>query len=275
MKSEIEPIIDRRELLAAEKLLERIVPKAGDILRKHYQERNFSVRQKGGVDFTTQADVETDTFLTNEIAKVFPKHKFLTEETAKNEDWSVFKDAESLWIIDPLDGTINFSRGEPNFAISVALVSRGKTLLGVAYNPITDDYFTASEAREGVFKNGERVKVSEVSELREVTLACDWAWGLEKRLNVVEWLRKVSTHIRQVKSMGSAVADLAKVAEGKVDVYLHSGLKPWDVAASAYFVQKAGGKVTLPDGGEWNVFEQDIFASNGILHPKIAELLKS
>ncbi len=275
MKSEIEPMIDRRELLAAEKLLERIVPKAGDILRKHYQERNFSVRQKEGVDFTTQADVETDTFLTNEIAKIFPKHKFLTEETAKNEDWTEFKDAENLWIIDPLDGTINFSRGEPNFAISVALVTRGKTLVGVAYNPISDDYYAASELREGVYKNGERIFVSKTEELREVTLACDWAWGLEKRLNVVEWLRKVSTHIRQVKSMGSAVVDLAKVAEGKVDVYLHSGLKSWDVAASAYFVQKAGGKVTLPNGEDWNVFEQDIFASNRILHKTIGDLINS
>lgn len=275
MKSEIEPIIDRRELLAAEKLLERIVPKAGDILRKHYQERNFSVRQKEGVDFTTQADVETDAFLTNEIAKAFSNHKFLTEETAKNEDWSVFGDVENLWIIDPLDGTINFSRGEPNFAISVSLVSRGKTFIGVAYNPISDDYYSASELREGAYKNGERIYVSKTQELREVTLACDWAWGLEKRLNVVEWLRKVSTHIRQVKSMGSAVADLARVAEGKVDVYLHSGLKPWDVAASAYFVQKAGGEVTLPDGKPWNVFEQDIFASNGILHKTIGNLINS
>lgn len=273
MKFETEPFSDR-EIVKAEGLLARIVPKAGDILRKYYQERNYSTKQKEGVDFTTQADIETDEYLRNEIAKIFPSHKFLTEETAPS-DWSSLEGEGFLWVIDPLDGTINFSRGEPNFAISVALVSHGKTLLGVAYNPITDDYYTASEAREGVFKNGERVKVSEVSELREVTLACDWAWGLEKRLNVVEWLGKVSTHIRQVKSMGSAVADLARVAEGKVDVYLHSGLKPWDIAASAYFVQKAGGKVTLPDGRPWNVFEQDIFASNGILHQKIGDLIKS
>lgn len=271
MINEVEPI-DRSGLLKAEKLLDRIVPKAGDILRNHFAERNFSVRQKEGVDFTTQADVETDDFLRREITKIFPNHKFLTEETAP-DNWSSLENEEFLWVIDPLDGTINFSRGEPNFAISVALVSRGKTLLGVAYNPIIDDYYTASEAREGVFKNGERVRVSEVSEMREVTLACDWAWGLEKRLNVVEWLRKVSTHIRQVKSMGSAVADLARLAEGKIDIYLHSGLKPWDIAASAYLVQKAGGRVTLPNGDEWSVFEEDIFASNGILHPKIAELI--
>ncbi len=273
MKSEIEHF-SGSEIIKAEQFLARVVPKAGDILRKYYQERNYSTKQKDGVDFTTQADIETDEYLRKEIVKVFPNHKFLTEETAP-KDWSSLENEEFLWVIDPLDGTINFSRGESNFAISVALVSRGNTLLGVAYNPITDDYFTASEAREGVFKNGERVKVSEVSELREITLACDWAWGLEKRLNVVEWLRKVSTHIRQVKSMGSAVADLARVAEGKVDVYLHSGLKPWDVAASAYFVQKAGGKVTLPNGGDWNVFEQDIFASNKILHKTIGDLINS
>ena len=241
-------------------MLEAIIPQAGEIIKKYFSERNFTTKQKAGVDFTTQADTETDEFLRNKIIKIFPNHKFLTEETTKNEDWSEFLDAENLWVIDPLDGTINFSRGEPNFAISVALVSHGKTLIGAAYNPISGDFYIASELKEGAYKNGERISVSKTEELREVTLACDWAWGLEKRLNVVEWLRKVSTHVRQVKSMGSAVADLARLAEGKVDVYLHSGLKPWDVAASAYFVQKAGGQVTLPNGDNCPVFEPDSFA---------------
>lgn len=271
MKRELEPF-SNSELIEAERLLERVIPKAGEILRRYYQSGTYSTKQKEGVDFTTQADIETDEFLRTEIAKKFPDHKFLTEETAP-EDWMPLKDENLLWVIDPLDGTINFSRGEPNFAISVGLVTKGKTVLGVAYNPITDDYYTASDAREGAFKNGERVYVSKTSELREVTLACDWAWGVEKRLNVVEWLKRTSTHIRQVKSMGSAVADLARLAEGRIDAYIHSGLKPWDVAASPYLIEKAGGSVTLPDGGEWNVFEQDILATNGVLHKEIKDLI--
>src|SRR3990167_10337885 len=108
--------------------------------------------------------------------------------------------------------------------------------------------------------------------MREVVLACDWAWGLEKRLNVVRWLGNISTHVRQIKSMGSAVSDLASLANGRIDGYIHSGLKPWDVAASALLIQKSGGTITTPSGEDWDVFDPDMLATNGHLHKSILEL---
>ncbi len=107
----------------------------------------------------------------------------------------------------------------------------------------------------------------------ESVIACDWAWGLEKRLNVVRWLDKISTHVRQIKSMGSGVADLAGLASGRIDGYIHSGLKPWDVAASALLIEKAGGRITTPTGEDWNVFQTDILATNGIIHARILDLI--
>lgn len=260
------------ELTRARKYLVNLVPQAGETLRKYFASRNFTQRSKGGVDFTTQADEEVDAFLLGEIKKRYPQTNFLTEETAPT-DYSSLKDTNDLWVIDPLDGTINFSRKEPHFAISIGLVDKGIPILGVVHIPMTSDTYWAQADQEGAFLNGEPIQISTTDNLRESVIGCDWAWGLEKRLNVVRWLGNVSTHVRQIKSMGSAVADLASLAGGRLDAYMHSGLKPWDVAASALLIEKAGGKITTPTGANWNVFSFDILASNGILHERLVNLI--
>lgn len=260
------------ELTEARKYLVSLVSHAGKTLKEYFDSRNFTQRSKGGVDFTTQADEEVDAFLLGEIKKRYPQTNFLTEETAPS-DYSSLKETSDLWVIDPLDGTINFSRKHPNFAISIGLVDKGVPRLGVVHIPMTGDTYWAQADQEGAFLNGEPIQVSTTDNLGESVIACDWAWGLEKRLNVVRWLGNVSTHVRQIKSMGSAVADLATLAGGRIDAYMHSGLKPWDVAASALLIEKAGGRITTPTGANWDVFSPDILASNGILHERLVNLL--
>jgi|SRR3989338_8851576 len=269
MSKELNSAVD---LEVSKKFLVDLLPQAGEILKRHYVDRAFTQRRKEGVDFTTQADEEVDTFLRENIHKRFPDTKFLTEETAP-KDYSSLRNVDNLWVIDPLDGTINFSRKNPHFGISVGLVDNGIPKLGVVQIPMTGDIYWAQTDLENAFLNGEPIQVSSTDDLRESVLACDWAWGLEKRLNVVRWLGSISTHVRQIKSMGSAVADLASLAAGKIDVYIHSGLKPWDVAASALLIQKAGGKITTPTGRSWDVFQPDMLASNGILHRRILDLI--
>src|SRR3989344_5080133 len=224
------------------------------------------------VKIVPEAGEEVDAFLRRAIQSKYPHSQFLTEETAP-EDYSSLRNAENLWVIDPLDGTINFFRQHPNFAISIALVDKGVTKLGVVHAPISKDTYWAQADQDYAYLNGSPIQVSSTTDLREVVVGCDWAWGLEKRLNVVRWLGNVSTHVRQIKSMGSAVADLATLARWQIDAYIHSGLKPWDVAASTLLIQKAGGKITAPDGSNWDVFNPDIFASNGVVHNKLLELL--
>lgn len=272
MKKETQEAQSALNLTEAREYLTTPTPQAGEILKRHFNTGVYSTRQKVGVDFTTQADEEVDTFLRKHIEKKFPNQQFLTEETAP-EDYSSLRDASNLWVIDPLDGTINFSRKHPNFAISVALVNKGVPQLGVVHVPMTGDTYWAQADGEQAFVNDIPMQVSTTKDLREVVLACDWAWGLEKRLNVVRWLGNISTHIRQIKSMGSAVADLASLANGRIDAYIHSGLKPWDVAASALLIEKAGGRITTPTGAKWDVFHPDILASNGILHERILNLI--
>lgn len=243
-----------------------IVLEAGEILKKYFYADSLTVFQKDGVDFTTEADREVDAFLVKELKSLYPETEFLTEETFAG-DYSIYLDKSNLWVIDPLDGTVNFSRKNPHFAISVALIDKGQPVLGIAYLPISNKLYIADE--KGAFLNQKPISVSLVSNFKELVLACDWSWDLEKRKDVVSWLGKISSQVRQIKSMGSAVSDLASLAEGKIDVYIHSGIKPWDVAASSLIIRKAGGKVTDINGGEWNIFKSGIVATNGIIHEEI------
>lgn len=269
MSKELNSAVD---LEVSRKFLVQLLPQAGEILRQHFVNQDFTQRRKEGVDFTTQADEEVDVFLRENIHKRFPDTKFLTEEAAP-KDYSSLRNVDNLWVIDPLDGTINFSRKNPHFAISVGLVDKGIPKLGVVQIPMTGNIYWAQVDVKNAFLNGVPIHVSQTDDLGESVVGCDWAWGLEKRLNVVKWLGRISTHVRQIKSMGSAVADLSSLAAGRIDAYIHSGLKPWDVAASALLIQKAGGKITTPSGGDWNVFQPDMLASNGLLHERILNLI--
>lgn len=246
--------------------------RAGEILTGYFKRRDFKSRQKKGVDFTTDADTAADKILRDEIAKKYPDHQFLTEETAP-DDYSGLQDVENLWVIDPLDGTINFSRGSGHFAISVALMRKGEVVLGIIYAPIENKLYVARNGKEGAYLNGNPIEVSQTENLREVVLGCDWAWDLKKRGNIVDWLGKVADKVRRVASQGSGVADLASLAEGEMDVYFHSGLKPWDSAAALIIIQKAGGRVTDVDGSAYNPFKKEILATNGRLHDKFLTLL--
>ncbi len=261
------------DLTKAREYLIKISSQAGEILKKYFISSNYSLKQKEGVDFTTSADEEIDKFLTTALKKKYLFSHFLTEETAP-KDYSSLKDKENLWVIDPLDGTINFSRHHPNFAISIALVDQGKIRLGVIYIPMQNETYWAQEDKKGAFLNNEMINVSKTENLREVIIACDWSWDLEKRKNIVDWVRKVVGSVRQIKSMGSAVADMACLAKGQIDVYFHSGLKPWDVAAASLIVKNAGGQITTSQGKEWHIFNPDVLVANKILHPLILKKIK-
>ncbi len=257
----------------AREYLINVSSRAGEILNKYFFSGDYFLKQKDGVDFTTKADEEVDKFLIEEIKKKYPQSNFLTEETAPKDYFSL-KNKENLWIIDPLDGTINFFRKHPNFVISVALVDKSQVKLGIIHSPIKKETYWAQEDKENAFMNGKKINVSKTENLREITIACDWSWDLKKRENVVNWIGKVIDSVRQIKSMGSAAADMASLARGQIDAYFHSGLKTWDVAAASIIIEKAGGKITTPSGNKWNIFNPDILVTNKVLHQQILRLIK-
>jgi|SRR3989344_318457 len=261
------------DLTEAREFAVDIAQHAGELLRARFASGEFTMRLKGVVDLVTQADEEVDAFLRAEIAKKYPTGQLLTEETAPKE-YSHLKSAESLWVIDPLDGTTNFSRGSPHFSVSIALVEKGITQMAVVHVPMTGDMYSAQANKEFAFLNGNPIHVSETSDVKQSIFAFDWPYDFVKRAEIVQLLGIFNSKVRALKCMGSAVADLASLARGQIDVYMHAGLKPWDVAASSLLIQKAGGTITTKDGCEWDVFQPDILATNGFLHATILEIAR-
>ncbi len=253
-----------------------IIKEAGELLKKYFRTGSFTSHSKGGTDFATQADDEIDLFLREKLQKAFPKTKFLTEENAP-KDFTSFKDENDVWIIDPIDGTTNFSRDDNHFAISVGLVDKGTTKLGIVYLPTEEDgklYF-AQEDKDGAYCNTTSIHVSERTDLQTISVGFDWSWENEDRKKTLRWLETIVDKIRQPRSLGSASADLCLVAEGRLDGYVNWGLKPWDVAGAVIILQKAGGKITTTTGIPWTVFDPDIVATNGKLHDILLPFLKT
>lgn len=261
----------------AEKFLSKLLPEAGKIVKNYFEKGGWEQTAKEGVDFTTQADIETDEFLRGEISKKFPNHQFLTEETAPDYNnpgiLENLKNQEFLWMIDPLDGTGNFSTHDPHFAISVALASAGQPILAATYAPMFDELYLASTNKPFAICNGEKVEVSQNDDLKKAIVRVDWSWDLKRRPAMARIIQELSDKVRFVLIKGSAALDLSRLARGDYDAYIHMGLKPWDVAAASLIVEKAGGVVTTPDDKPWNIFTPEIFASNPRIRNKILAII--
>ncbi len=260
------------DLPGVENFLQNMLPRAGQILRRYFHSENLESRKKGKLDFVTVADLSADNFIRSELSKNYPGIPVLTEETAP-ADFMPLLSEDYLWVVDPLDGTANFARGNSNFSISVALVSKGKPMVGALFAPISSRLFWARDGKDGAFWNGRNIHVSSVNELSESIICTDWSHILSTRDETTDFLHKVYGEVRQIKILGSAATDLTLLARGGVDIYHHVYLYPWDVAAAAFLAQKAGAVVTDEKGRGWSAFTPGILAANPVLHEKILNLL--
>jgi len=253
--------------------LVKIVRDAGEIAKKYFQNTDLKSESKGGVDFLTNADREVDDFISNKLKEHYPSYDLLTEERA-TEDYINLHNSQNLFIVDPIDGTTNFSRGDRHYAISVGFVRNGNPLIGIVYLPSEEKLYWAQEDIDHAYCNENIIKTSDISDLKLSSIGLDWAWSMEKRAKTHNWLKKIMSDIRQPRSLGSAASDLCLVAEGKLDGYLTAGVKPWDTAGAVLIVEKAGGIVLEPGGRKYSVFESDILAANPMLTPKILSLIQ-
>lgn len=249
-----------------------LVKQAGEIVKKYRKQKDLKHKSKGGTDFATEADIAVENFLKENLLKKFPESNFLMEESAP-ETFENFKSLNNLWVIDPIDGTANFSRGNSYFAISIALVNSSKIRLGIVYSPVTGNLFLAQEDKPDAILNGATANVSSVSSLNKAHIVTGFPWNLKKRKTIIKWMDRITDYARQIKINGSGASDICFVASGEIDGFLIAGTKPWDVAAGALILEKAGGKITKPDGTEWSLFEPDILATNGLVHQQILDLI--
>ena len=209
-------------------------------------------------DLVTEADLASEVFLLKHLADAFPEDTFLAEESAGEP--MVNPGAESLWCIDPLDGTVNFVHGLPMYAVSIARLRHGVPEVAVVYLPRLQETFTAVRGG-GAFLNGSSIQVSSSSKPLESLFATGFPYRRHLLAdNNLENFNRMFLNQRGIRRMGSAAIDLAYVAAGRIDAYWEMHLSPWDVAAAGLIVQEAGGVVdTLRPGGDW-VFDANLIA---------------
>jgi len=247
--------------------------KAGRKLVRDFGEvSELQVSKKGPADFVSAADLKAEQTLFEELSKVRPGYGFLGEERGMIEG----TDKTHRWIADPLDGTTNFLHGIPHFAVNLALERDGVIVAGVTHNPITNDTYWA-ERGKGAFINSEkRLRVAARRHLDESVLATGIPFaGKPGHGPFLKELHQISQRVAGVRRFGSAALDLAWVAAGRFDGYWERNLKPWDIAAGVLLVLEAGGTVASADGGDFNLDEGSICASNLELQPVILERLKA
>jgi len=242
---------------------------AGDILAREYQ--NFNRRDitfKTPHEIVTRFDLLSEKIIIKTIKENFPEHGILSEEQGRETG-----QFEWLWIVDPLDGTTNFTMHNPLWTISVALAHKNDIILGMIYAPLLDEMYTAFKG-EGAFLNSEPIKPSETKYEAALNTYCHG--GTEPS---VARAIKYYAHQKQAgfdcRQLGSAALELAYTAAGRVESVAIPGAHAWDVAAGALLVKEAGGRVTDFRGLDWTLDSLDILASNDVVHKKLLDSLKN
>lgn len=244
----------------------------GSALLYHYG-RLHDVHDKGEAgDLVTEADRHSEELITGYLKSHCPSHSILAEESGA---YASKDSSEFLWVIDPLDGTTNYAHGYPFFAVSVALLYQGNPIVGVVYNPITDELFTAMHNGGGAFLNGRHLQVSNNQELAKSLLATGFPY--DRRTNPDTNNYAAFCHLTDlshgVRRDGSASLDLAYVAAGRLEGYWERGIKAWDIAAGSLLVSEAGGTVSDYQGGSLDLFGGCILATNSFLHRQLSDAL--
>lgn len=206
----------------------------------------IAVSEKGSNDYVTEVDRSAEDIIIKLLQKTYPDHDFQAEESGSSN-----KGSDYCWIIDPLDGTTNFIRGIPHYAVSIACQYQGRLEHAVVYNPVTREEFTASRGR-GAQLNGRRIRVSSRTHLDGALLGTGIPFRnhqSDKLPGYLQTLGELAPQVAGIRRAGSAALDLAYVAAGRFDAFWEMGLQPWDMAAGLLLIQEAGGLVSDFAGG--------------------------
>jgi myo-inositol-1(or 4)-monophosphatase len=238
------------------------------VLLSHYGGGKFKIDKKGAIDLVTEADTESEKIIMGTIKKAFPDHTVLAEESGLNKGKTDHK-----WIIDPLDGTTNFAHRLGLFAISIAFALSGDTVVAIVLSPVSGELFTAVKGK-GAQLNGRPVNVSNAQTVSESLLVTGFPYNLIDEFNPL--MTRFSNCLKAsqgVRRLGSAALDLCFVACGRFDGFWEQNLKPWDTAAGELIAREAGAAVTDFSNKPFNIYKNEILATNGNVHEEMLLLL--
>jgi len=243
------------------------INEAGEMLLEKF--KNFDrkeIRLKAKHEIITEYDLLSEKIILNKIKKNFPEHSIVSEEegeSIQNTPWQ--------WVIDPIDGTTNFSIHNPFWSISVALFYKENPVLGIVYAPVLQELYCARQG-EGAFLNQKKIKVSEINSGKILNAFCH-SRKEEDIKTAIKYFAYQKIHGFDCRQMGSAAIELAFVASGRIESLTIPGANAWDVGAGVLLVQEAGGKVTDFENKNWTLKSKDMVATNQILHEQILKAI--
>lgn len=242
---------------------------ASEILR--FFNSDFKVSNKEGINnLVTEADHASEKAIIDVIHKHFPGHQVLGEESG-----AIVQDSNYKWIVDPIDGTINFAHGIPLNCVSIAIEHEKEIILGAVYNPHLKEFYFAEKGK-GAFLNDKPIRVSEQTKAINACLVTGFPYTYINMSNgPLEIFERFVRKGVPVRRLGSAAIDLCWVAAGRFDGFYEHKLEPWDSAAGYLIVEEAGGKVTDHAGGPFSVYQHKVLATNGKIHDEMVEIINN
>lgn len=241
---------------------------AGKILKENF-EGNFKISSKEvESNLVTEIDNKSEQKIFEIIKKDFPDHYILSEEAG-----ALVTKSEYKWIIDPIDGTVNYAHSIPLTCVSIAIEKSNEVIMGVVYNPISNEFFF-SEKGKGAFLNDKRIFVSEISELKKSLLVTGFPYNSSSyKPDPVELFKKFIMMNVPIRRLGSAALDLCWTACGRFEGFWEYNLNPWDIAAGYLILKEAGGTVTNFIGEEFSIYGKQILATNGLVHNEMIDVI--
>lgn len=243
--------------------------KAGSIIsRASFDLDKLTVRSKQQHDFVSEVDHAAEEAIIDVLKEAYPDHGFLGEESGYKD-----RDADYLWVIDPLDGTTNFLHGLPQYCVSIGLLHKGAPQQAVVFDPNRNELFTATRG-VGAYLNDRRIRVSKTDKIENALVGTGFPFkqigDVDEYLRMLKNVMKATSGVRRP---GAAALDLAWLACGRIDAFWERGLSPWDMAAGALLIREAGGLVADLDGGEHFLDKGHIVAANGKIFAAMLNLL--